>query len=163
MYITGEPYIVFTRDRILMWKLITDDDMITTLFPVDPDPDLEVEEQTSQTWHIQDWKKLEKKVYWPTFECGGSTWYVLTITPRPKISPFLKLCTGEFSCIRPETAWISCQCTSKQAPRQKRIKTIGMPVPSLQQSCGTRGSHRNMFRMVSNFSRLAMICFLYLN
>ncbi|KFY51068.1 hypothetical protein V496_08984 [Pseudogymnoascus sp. VKM F-4515 (FW-2607)] len=53
------------------------DDMITTLFPVDPDPDLEVEEQTSQTWHIQDWKKLEKKVYWPTFECGGSTWRVL--------------------------------------------------------------------------------------
>ncbi|OBT62713.1 hypothetical protein VE03_07076 [Pseudogymnoascus sp. 23342-1-I1] len=50
------------------------EDMITTLFPLDPD--LETKEQTSQTWHIQDWKKLEKKVYWPTFECGGSTWRV---------------------------------------------------------------------------------------
>lgn len=80
----------FTHDRILLiCILIADDDMITTLFPVDPDPDLEVEEQTSQTWHIKDWKKLEKKVYWPTFECGGSTWYVLNITPRPKLPPFL--------------------------------------------------------------------------
>ncbi|OBT97972.2 hypothetical protein VE01_03889 [Pseudogymnoascus verrucosus] len=49
--------------------------MITTLLPMDPD--LEIEQQTSQTWQIQDWKKLEKRVYWPTFECGGSTWRVL--------------------------------------------------------------------------------------
>ncbi|KFY47041.1 hypothetical protein V494_00216 [Pseudogymnoascus sp. VKM F-4513 (FW-928)] len=51
------------------------DDMITTLFPANPD--LEIEEQTSQTWHIRDWNKLEKRLYWPTFECGGSTWRVL--------------------------------------------------------------------------------------
>ncbi|OBT71105.1 hypothetical protein VF21_09514 [Pseudogymnoascus sp. 05NY08] len=50
-------------------------DMITTLLPLDPD--LEIEEQTNQTWHIKDWKKLEKRVYWPTFECGGLTWRVL--------------------------------------------------------------------------------------
>ncbi|KFY43711.1 hypothetical protein V495_03807 [Pseudogymnoascus sp. VKM F-4514 (FW-929)] len=52
------------------------EDMITTLLPA-LDPDLETEEQTSQTWHIEDWKKLEKKLYWPTFQCGGSTWRVL--------------------------------------------------------------------------------------
>ncbi|OBT84028.1 hypothetical protein VE02_07097 [Pseudogymnoascus sp. 03VT05] len=50
-------------------------DMITTLLPLDPD--LEIEEQTNQTCHTKDWKKLEKRVYWPTFECGGLTWRVL--------------------------------------------------------------------------------------
>ena len=63
--------------------------MITSLFPVDPD--LEIEQQTSQTWHIEDWNKLEKKFYWPTFECGRATWCVFNMTPTKASSIFLTM------------------------------------------------------------------------
>ncbi|CAL00824.1 uncharacterized protein An09g05480 [Aspergillus niger] len=41
------------------------------------DPDLETEDETYHTWHIQDWRKLKKKEHGPVFQCAGFPWRVL--------------------------------------------------------------------------------------
>ncbi|KAJ5832000.1 hypothetical protein N7474_000311 [Penicillium riverlandense] len=40
-------------------------------------PDLETADETHNTWHIKDWRKLDRKVHGPTFECGGFPWRIL--------------------------------------------------------------------------------------
>lgn len=49
--------------------------MKKTLF-VD-NPDLEVEAEAYDTWHIEKWRNLSKREHGPVFECGGSKWRVL--------------------------------------------------------------------------------------
>ncbi|RAL09179.1 ubiquitin-specific protease UBP15 [Aspergillus homomorphus CBS 101889] len=41
------------------------------------DPDLEIEDETYHTWHIQDWRKLKKKEHGPVFQCAGFPWRIL--------------------------------------------------------------------------------------
>ncbi|KAL2010554.1 hypothetical protein VTN00DRAFT_6361 [Thermoascus crustaceus] len=41
------------------------------------DPDLETEDETYHTWHIQDWRKLRRKEHGPIFECAGFPWRIL--------------------------------------------------------------------------------------
>ncbi|KAH8702140.1 putative ubiquitin C-terminal hydrolase [Talaromyces proteolyticus] len=41
------------------------------------DPELEIEAEAYNTWHITDWRKLKKKEHGPVFECGGAPWRVL--------------------------------------------------------------------------------------
>ncbi|KAJ5182979.1 Ubiquitin carboxyl-terminal hydrolase 21 [Penicillium capsulatum] len=40
-------------------------------------PDLETAEEAHHTWHIEDWRKLERKLHGPTFKCGGFPWRIL--------------------------------------------------------------------------------------
>lgn len=40
-------------------------------------PDLEIEAETYDTWHIKDWRNLTRREHGPTFECGGSPWRIL--------------------------------------------------------------------------------------
>lgn len=41
------------------------------------DPSIEVETEVVYTWQITNWRKMEKKVHSPVFECGGAPWYVV--------------------------------------------------------------------------------------
>lgn len=38
------------------------------------DPELETLDETYSTWHIRDWRRLHKKEYSPTFDCGDGKW-----------------------------------------------------------------------------------------
>lgn len=40
-------------------------------------PDLETEEETYHTWHIENWRKLDRKLHGPVFKCGGYPWWVI--------------------------------------------------------------------------------------
>ena len=40
-------------------------------------PDLETEAEGYHTWHIQNWRKLPKRLQGPVFEVGGCPWRVL--------------------------------------------------------------------------------------
>ncbi|KAJ5665218.1 Ubiquitin carboxyl-terminal hydrolase 21 [Penicillium maclennaniae] len=40
-------------------------------------PDLETEEETYHSWHIENWRKLDRKLHGPVFKCGGSPWRIL--------------------------------------------------------------------------------------
>ncbi|KAJ5104666.1 hypothetical protein NUU61_002013 [Penicillium alfredii] len=40
-------------------------------------PDLETEDETHHTWHIRDWRKLDRKLHGPAFKCGGFPWRIL--------------------------------------------------------------------------------------
>jgi len=42
-----------------------------------PDPGLEVEDFKVFTWKLTNWRKLEKKLTGPEFECGGHRWRIL--------------------------------------------------------------------------------------
>lgn len=44
-----------------------------------PNPDLETKEEAHSTWHIQDWRKLERKLHGPIFKCGGFPWWVIIL------------------------------------------------------------------------------------
>ncbi|KAF2826913.1 cysteine proteinase [Ophiobolus disseminans] len=39
--------------------------------------DLEVEAETHNTWHIDDWRTLTRREHGPLFECGGHPWRIL--------------------------------------------------------------------------------------
>jgi ubiquitin carboxyl-terminal hydrolase 7 len=39
-----------------------------------PDPGHEVEDFKVFTWRLNNWRKLEKKLTSPEFECGGHRW-----------------------------------------------------------------------------------------
>lgn len=45
------------------------------VFP--PLDDLEVEDETYNTWHIEKWRQLTRREHGPVFECGGAPWRVL--------------------------------------------------------------------------------------
>ncbi|EPS34506.1 hypothetical protein PDE_09470 [Penicillium oxalicum 114-2] len=40
-------------------------------------PDLETLEEVHNTWHIENWRKMDRKSHGPTFKCGGSPWRIL--------------------------------------------------------------------------------------
>ena len=40
-------------------------------------PDLETEDETYHTWHIEKWRTLQRREHGPTFQCGGFPWRVL--------------------------------------------------------------------------------------
>lgn len=44
-------------------------------------PDLETEEETHHTWHIENWRKLDRKLHGPIFNCGGVPWWVILSAP----------------------------------------------------------------------------------
>lgn len=54
----------------------TDTAMMARVLP--QTPDLETADETHNTWRIKDWRKLDRKVHGPTFECGGFPWCVLS-------------------------------------------------------------------------------------
>jgi len=41
------------------------------------DAELEVEDETTYTWDIKDWRTLPKRSHSPAFECGGHPWKIL--------------------------------------------------------------------------------------
>ena len=48
-----------------------------------PDLGHDVKEFKVFTWKLTNWKKLDKKITSPEFECGGHKWYAFgTATPR---------------------------------------------------------------------------------
>lgn len=51
---------------------LSDEAMMARVLP--KNPDLETEGETYNTWHIQDWRKQERKIHGPAFKCGGSPW-----------------------------------------------------------------------------------------
>ncbi|KAF7712240.1 Ubiquitin carboxyl-terminal hydrolase [Penicillium ucsense] len=40
-------------------------------------PDLETLDEVHHTWHIENWRKMDRKSHGPTFKCGGSPWRIL--------------------------------------------------------------------------------------
>lgn len=44
--------------------------------------DLETEEETHSEWHIEGWRKLDRKLHGPIFKCGGYPWWVLLLERR---------------------------------------------------------------------------------
>lgn len=40
-------------------------------------PDLETEAETYHTWHIENWRKMQRREHGPVFQCGGSPWRIL--------------------------------------------------------------------------------------
>ncbi|KAJ6022176.1 ubiquitin C-terminal hydrolase, partial [Penicillium herquei] len=40
-------------------------------------PEHETEEETFHTWHIKDWRKQDRKLHGPVFNCGGFPWRIL--------------------------------------------------------------------------------------
>ncbi|KAJ6155470.1 hypothetical protein N7470_006036 [Penicillium chermesinum] len=40
-------------------------------------PDLETEDEAYNTWHIKEWRKLDRKCHGPIFKCGGFPWRIL--------------------------------------------------------------------------------------
>lgn len=49
-----------------------DEAMMARVLPKNPDH--ETLEEVYNTWHIKDWRKLEKKVHGPVFKSGGTPW-----------------------------------------------------------------------------------------
>jgi ubiquitin carboxyl-terminal hydrolase 7 len=41
-----------------------------------PDLGQEIEDFKYYTWHVTNWKNLEKRIMGPEFETGGWKWYV---------------------------------------------------------------------------------------
>ena len=39
-------------------------------------PDLEIEAEAVNTWHIENYRSLSKKEHGPIFQCAGFPWYV---------------------------------------------------------------------------------------
>lgn len=52
-----------------------DEAMMARVLP--KNPDLETEDETYNTWHIQDWRKQDRKIHGPIFKCGGFPWWVI--------------------------------------------------------------------------------------
>lgn len=50
----------------------SDEAMMARVLPKNPDH--ETVEEIHNTWHIQDWRKLEKKIHGPVFKCGETPW-----------------------------------------------------------------------------------------
>ncbi len=57
-------------------ELSNSDDLIDEAFAAKHMPDLghEVKDSTVYTWKLSNWKKLDKKLTSPDFECGGHRW-----------------------------------------------------------------------------------------
>jgi hypothetical protein len=49
-----------------------DEAMMARVLPKNPDH--ETVEEVYNTWHIRDWRKLEKKIHGPVFKSGGTPW-----------------------------------------------------------------------------------------
>lgn len=58
-----------------------------------PDLGHEVKDFTVFSWKLNNWKKLEKKLTSPDFECGGHKWYVYVAGRLA--SPSLTLCGAQ--------------------------------------------------------------------
>ncbi|EYE98524.1 ubiquitin-specific protease UBP15 [Aspergillus ruber CBS 135680] len=41
------------------------------------DPELETLDETHHTWHVKNWRTLDRKEHGPAFQCGGSPWRIL--------------------------------------------------------------------------------------
>jgi ubiquitin carboxyl-terminal hydrolase 7 len=56
----------------------TDAAMMAKVLPVNPD--LETLDECYNSWHLKDWRKMERKSHGPIFQCGGSPWWVHEIS-----------------------------------------------------------------------------------
>ena len=61
-----------------------------------PDLGYDVKEFQVFHWKLQGWKKLEKKLTGPEFDCGGHKWYVFPGYPPPLHLRNLKTRLGEY-------------------------------------------------------------------
>jgi hypothetical protein len=57
-----------------VYNLALDAAMMARVLP--KNPDLETLEEVHNTWHIENWRKMDKKSHGPAFKCGGSPWWV---------------------------------------------------------------------------------------
>ena len=74
LYILGDLIILTSEDEAFAAKHM-------------PDLGHEVKEFKVYHWPLHNWKKLEKKITSPEFECGGHRWRVATSIPS------LRLCS----------------------------------------------------------------------
>lgn len=42
-------------------------------------PDLETEAESVSTWHIEDWRSLQRREHGPIMTCGGFPWYAVVL------------------------------------------------------------------------------------
>lgn len=56
-----------------------------------PDLGHEVKDMKVFNWKLTNWKKLDKKLTSPEFECGGHKWYVTVSNARPAPTERLSL------------------------------------------------------------------------
>lgn len=60
------------------WRMISNTDftidaaMMARILP--KDPELETLDETHHTWHVKNWRTLDRKEHGPAFQCGGSPW-----------------------------------------------------------------------------------------
>lgn len=76
--------VVSVKDRAFSFSLTSCLARLMGVFPLDeafaakhmPDLGHDVKEFMVYTWKLNHWKKLEKKMHSPEFECGGHKWCV---------------------------------------------------------------------------------------
>ncbi|KAI9771069.1 MAG: hypothetical protein M1839_002966 [Geoglossum umbratile] len=56
---------------------LADDYEAMRLVALPINPDLEIEAETVFTWHIQDWRNLQRREHGPDMTCGGYPWRIL--------------------------------------------------------------------------------------
>jgi len=61
-----------------------DEAMRTVALPINPD--LEIEAETVFTWHIQDWRNLERREHGPVMMCGGCPWYAIALASPVRLN-----------------------------------------------------------------------------
>lgn len=103
-----------------------------------PDLGHDVKDQKSFTWPLKNWKKLDKKLTSPEFECGGHKWWgqtqayccSLTYSPSLFLPGGFSYFHSEIPMHRPMTQFLYTSTTRNQRRRQKD----GMHVLSLPSS-----------------------------
>ena len=120
-------------DRDLSW--LSDTAMMERVLP--PNPDLETKEEAHSTWHIQDWRKLERKLHGPIFKCGGFPWWVIILAELVGVNvQVLTRDAGAFCSSLMGTTRSMSRFTSSMRGRISHQR-IGMPVCSLRWCCRT--------------------------
>ena len=62
-----------------------------------PDLGYDQKDFTAFTWHLKNWRKLEKKLTSPEFECGGHKWLVHYVQCIPYVLSYYVI-TGAYYC-----------------------------------------------------------------
>lgn len=63
-----------------------------------PDLGHEVKDFAVYHWRLTNWRKLEKKITSPEFECGGHRWYVASVGAIIDCSSHSNALAGEYYC-----------------------------------------------------------------
>ncbi|CAZ81196.1 unnamed protein product [Tuber melanosporum] len=70
-------------------------------------PDIETEDETTYTWKIENWRKMERRSHGPAFHCGGSPWRVLFF-PQGNNCDFTSFYLEQGFDEKPPESWYKC-------------------------------------------------------